>query len=167
MIPIVHINGFKISERTIYGCMDDKELLALFTGCGYQPLLVEHLADIDEDLAASLDWAVDEIRKIQKAARSGNPISKPRWPVLLMRSPKVVTMTDCPPDWVVADVNRRARRARRKYTVNRSKAASGHIRSLSRPPSPIPRSCGRSRSGCPATARKSSSGTMDRSSRPP
>lgn len=91
VIPIVHINGFKISERTIYGCMDDKELLALFTGCGYQPLLVEHLADIDEDLAASLDWAVDEIRKIQKAARSGNPISKPRWPVLLMRSPKGAT----------------------------------------------------------------------------
>lgn len=89
VIPIVHINGFKISERTIYGCMDDKELVALFTGYGYQPRLVEDLDDIDGDLSASLDWAVEEIHRIQKAARSGKPIMKPRWPVLLMRSPKV------------------------------------------------------------------------------
>ncbi|EHK96318.1 putative phosphoketolase [Glarea lozoyensis 74030] len=59
VIPIVHVNGFKISERTIYGCMDDKEM-----------------------------WALDEIHKIQKAARSGKPIMKPRWPVLIMRTPK-------------------------------------------------------------------------------
>ena len=89
IIPIVHVNGFKISEPTIYGRMDDKELVALFTGYGYQPRLVEDLDDIDADLSASLDWAVDEIHKIQKAARSGSPIAKPRWPVLIMRTPKV------------------------------------------------------------------------------
>ena len=89
VIPIVHVNGFKISEPTIYGCMDDKELVTLFTGYGYQPRLVEDLDDIDADLSASLDWAVDEIHKIQKAARSGSPIVKPRWPVLIMRTPKV------------------------------------------------------------------------------
>ncbi|KAI9886487.1 MAG: hypothetical protein M1823_001737 [Watsoniomyces obsoletus] len=88
VIPILHVNGFKISEPTIFGCMDDKELVALFTGYGYQPRLVEDLDDIDGDMSASLDWAVDEIHKIQKAARDGNPIVKPRWPMLIMRTPK-------------------------------------------------------------------------------
>lgn len=89
VLPIVHVNGFKISERTIYGTMDDKELCALFSGYGYQVRFVEELERIDEDLAASMDWAVGEIRKIQKAAREGKPIVKPRWPVLIMRTPKV------------------------------------------------------------------------------
>ncbi|KAI9823003.1 MAG: hypothetical protein M1832_002657 [Thelocarpon impressellum] len=88
LIPIVHVNGFKISERTIYGCMDDKEMVTLFTGYGYQTRFVEDLEDIDADLASSMDWALQEIRKIQKAARSGKPIMKPRWPVLIMRTPK-------------------------------------------------------------------------------
>lgn len=88
MLPIVHINGFKISERTIYGCMDDEELVALFTGYGYQVRFVEDLANIDHDLAASLDWAISQIQHIQKAARDGNPIVKPRWPVILLRTPK-------------------------------------------------------------------------------
>lgn len=88
VIPIVHVNGFKISERTVYGCMDDKELATLFTGYGYQPRFVQDLEDIDRDLATSMQWAIDEIRSIQKAARSGKPIYKPRWPVLIMRTPK-------------------------------------------------------------------------------
>ncbi|EDO04307.1 hypothetical protein SS1G_06790 [Sclerotinia sclerotiorum 1980 UF-70] len=78
VIPIVHVNGFKISERTIYGCMDDKEMASLFTGYGYQCRFVEDLEDIDRDMATSMQWALDEIRKIQKAARS----------VIIMRTPK-------------------------------------------------------------------------------
>lgn len=102
----MHVNGFKISERTIYGTMDNKEVTALFTyvvssliigrtahlarsGYGYQVRIVEDLDNIDQDLAASMEWALDEIHKIQKAARSGNPIVKPRWPVLILRTPKV------------------------------------------------------------------------------
>jgi xylulose-5-phosphate/fructose-6-phosphate phosphoketolase len=88
VIPIVHVNGFKISERTIYGCMDNKELTALFTGYGYQPRFVEDLDDIDADLGNSMEWALSEIRRIQKAARSGKPIVKPQWPVIIMRTPK-------------------------------------------------------------------------------
>jgi xylulose-5-phosphate/fructose-6-phosphate phosphoketolase len=87
-LPIVHVNGFKISERTIYGTMDDAELVALFSGYGYQVRFVEDLDDIDRDLAASMTWAVSEIRRIQKAAREGKPEVKPRWPVLIMRTPK-------------------------------------------------------------------------------
>ena len=88
VLPIVHVNGFKISERTIYGCMDDKEMATLFTGYGYQPRFVDDLDDIDADMSASMGWAVEEIHKIQKAARSGKAIMKPRWPVLIMRTPK-------------------------------------------------------------------------------
>ena len=88
VIPIVHVNGFKISERTIYGCMDDKEMVALFTGYGYQCRFVEDLEDIDTDMSVSMEWALGEIHRIQKAARSGKPIVKPRWPVLIMRTPK-------------------------------------------------------------------------------
>lgn len=89
MLPIVHVNGFKISERTVYGTMDDKELVALFTGYGYQVRFVEDVENIDEDMAASMEWALSEIRAIQKAARSGQPQVKPRWPVLILRTPKV------------------------------------------------------------------------------
>ncbi|CUS13496.1 unnamed protein product [Tuber aestivum] len=88
VLPIVHVNGFKISERTIYGCMDDREITSLFTGYGYKVRIVSDLENIDNDLAASMDWAMETIRHIQKAARSGKPIEKPRWPVIILRTPK-------------------------------------------------------------------------------
>jgi len=84
----VHVNGFKISERTIYGCMDNKELTCLFTGYGYKPRFVEDLQNIDADTSASVEWAIREIKGIQRAARSGHPIFKPQWPVLILRTPK-------------------------------------------------------------------------------
>lgn len=72
--------------------MDDKELCALFTGYGYQVRIVGHdLDEIDEDMAASLQWALGVIRSIQKAAREDKPIFKPRWPVIILRTPKVRT----------------------------------------------------------------------------
>lgn len=88
VLPILHVNGFKISERTIFGTMDDKEIVALFTGYGYQCRIVSDLEDIDNDMAASLEWAISEIHKIQKVARSGTPIVKPRWPVIILRTIK-------------------------------------------------------------------------------
>lgn len=88
VLPIVHVNGFKISERTIYGCMDNKELTCLFTGYGYKPRFVEDLNNIDVDMSASMEWALGEIKDIQNAARSGHPIFKPQWPVLILRTPK-------------------------------------------------------------------------------
>ncbi|MCJ1283516.1 hypothetical protein MMC26_002846 [Xylographa opegraphella] len=88
VIPILHVNGFKISERTVSGCMDDKELVSLYTGYGYQCRIVDDLEDIDADMHRSMEWALSEIRHIQKAARSGKPIMKPRWPMIVMRTPK-------------------------------------------------------------------------------
>jgi xylulose-5-phosphate/fructose-6-phosphate phosphoketolase len=82
--------------------MDDTELLALYTGYGYQVRFVEYgpLAEtreeahtkerkVNADFAVSLEWAYGEIKKIQNAARSGNPIVKPRWPLIILRTPKV------------------------------------------------------------------------------
>jgi xylulose-5-phosphate/fructose-6-phosphate phosphoketolase len=89
VIPILHVNGFKISERTIFGCMDDKELVCLFSGYGYQVSIVDDLDQIDDQLSSSLEWALSEIHKIQKAARSGDPVVKPRWPMIILRTPKV------------------------------------------------------------------------------
>jgi len=88
VIPILHVNGFKISQRTIFGCMDVKELVCLFSGYGYQVSVVEDLACIDDSLSSSLEWAVSEIHKIQNAARQGKPIVKPRWPMVILRTPK-------------------------------------------------------------------------------
>lgn len=68
--------------------MDNQELCCLFSGYGYQPCFVEDLDDIDDDFHAALDWAVKEIRAIQRAARSGDPIIKPRWPMIVLRTPK-------------------------------------------------------------------------------
>lgn len=71
--------------------MDNKEIISLFTGYGYQVLIVEDLENMDQDLYNGLEWALAEIKKIQQAARSGNPIVKPRWPMVVLRSPKVRT----------------------------------------------------------------------------
>jgi xylulose-5-phosphate/fructose-6-phosphate phosphoketolase len=68
--------------------MDDKEIVSLFSGYGYQVIIVEDLSKIDDELQNALEWAVAEIKKIQKAARSGEPIAKPRWPMLVLRTPK-------------------------------------------------------------------------------
>jgi xylulose-5-phosphate/fructose-6-phosphate phosphoketolase len=88
VIPILHVNGFKISERTISGCMDNREMACLYSGYGYEPRIVEDLDDIDADMHASLEWAVEQIKTIQHAARTGHPITKPRWPMLILRTPK-------------------------------------------------------------------------------
>jgi len=88
VLPILHLNRFKISEKTIFGCMTDAELATLFSGYGYLVRVVEDLGNIDADMAASMDWAYDEIQRIQKAARSGKPIVNPRWPMIILRTPK-------------------------------------------------------------------------------
>lgn len=87
VIPILHLNGYKIANPTIYGAMSDQELLDLFTGFGYQVVFVEG-NDLDASMYGALEWAYAEIRRIQQAARSGKPIAQPRWPVILMRSLK-------------------------------------------------------------------------------
>ncbi|GAC1458001.1 MAG: phosphoketolase family protein [Chamaesiphon sp.] len=87
VLPILHLNGYKISSPTIYGTMSDAELEHLFTGYGYKVRIVED-ADLDADLYASMDWAYQEISRIQQAARTEQPIAQPQWPIVILRSLK-------------------------------------------------------------------------------
>ena len=90
VLPILHVNGYKISNPTIFGTMSDEELLHLFTGYGYQVICVEGSdhEDLDAQLYGALDQAYHEIRRIQQAARGGSRIEKPAWPMIILRSPK-------------------------------------------------------------------------------
>ena len=65
--------------------------IPIYSGYGYQVRIVSDLPNLDNDLAASLEWALAEISIIQKAARSGDPIIKPRWPIIILRTPKGLT----------------------------------------------------------------------------
>ncbi len=89
VLPILHLNGFKISSPTVFATMTDVELHELFTGYGYEPILVdvETAADPDAVMAEAIDRAYEAIRRIQHAARSG-AVDRWRWPVILLRSPK-------------------------------------------------------------------------------
>jgi len=87
VLPILHLNGYKISSPTIYGTMSDEELQHLFTGYGYRVRIVKD-ADLDADLYDAFDWAYQEIAEIQQAARSGKRIAQPKWPLIILRSLK-------------------------------------------------------------------------------
>ena len=87
VLPIVHVNGYKISNPTIFGIMSDVELKNLFTGYGYEVFIVEE-PNVEKNMMVALEKAYQIIRKIQKDARSGKKIIKPKWPVIILRTPK-------------------------------------------------------------------------------
>jgi xylulose-5-phosphate/fructose-6-phosphate phosphoketolase len=94
VLPIVHINGVKLSGPTILGRMSDAELQSLFLGYGYEPLLVASNAIESvphRALWAALDAAYERIIAIQGRARCGERVVSPRWPVILLRTPKGMT----------------------------------------------------------------------------
>ncbi len=93
VLPILHLNGYKIANPTVLARIPEDELVALFEGYGWRPLLVtseldEPPAHAHQRFAAALDEALDEIRAFQRAARSGDSTARPRWPMLVLRSPK-------------------------------------------------------------------------------
>ena len=87
VLPILHVNGYKIANPTIYGTMSDEELTRLFEGFGWHPLIVDG-EDLTGDLASALDTAYSEIRELQTSARDGRRPERPRWPMIVLRSPK-------------------------------------------------------------------------------
>ncbi|WP_442579288.1 phosphoketolase family protein [Mesorhizobium sp. ASY16-5R] len=91
VLPILHLNGYKIANPTVLARMDDEELRNLFCGLGYEPFFVEgHEPRMMHDLMArTLDEVLDHIRDIQRAAREdGWSGERPRWPMIVLRSPK-------------------------------------------------------------------------------
>lgn len=87
VLPILHVNGYKIANPTIYGTMSDEELTKLFEGFGWHPMIVSG-EDLDGKLASVLDTAYGEIRELQDAARNGRRPERPRWPMVVLRSLK-------------------------------------------------------------------------------
>jgi xylulose-5-phosphate/fructose-6-phosphate phosphoketolase len=88
VLPILHLNGFKISNPTIFGTMNDAELEALFTGYGYNIRTVNYSDRLDEGMSGALDWAYGEIRSLQQRARAGQAPERPHWPMIILRTPK-------------------------------------------------------------------------------
>ena len=90
VIPILHLNGYKIANPTVLGRLTDEELTHLFAGYGYKPLFVEgHEPEAMHQLMANaLDTVVEEIHAIQNDARTGKSTALPLWPMVVLRSPK-------------------------------------------------------------------------------
>jgi xylulose-5-phosphate/fructose-6-phosphate phosphoketolase len=90
VLPILHLNGYKIANPTVLARIPESELTSFLEGCGWQPLVVagdEPLA-VHQAFAGALDEALDEIHRIQQAARVDGVTERPRWPMLVLRTPK-------------------------------------------------------------------------------
>ena len=90
VLPILHLNGYKIAGPTVLARIPREELEALFRGYGYTPHFVEgdEPMRMHQLMAAALDTAVAEIRRIQSDARAKGFGTRPRWPMIILRSPK-------------------------------------------------------------------------------
>jgi len=91
VLPVLHLNGYKIANPTILARIPHREIEFLFRGYGYEPYFVEGSdpAGMHQALAATLEHCITEIRRIQQEARrSGAKVERPRWPMVILRSPK-------------------------------------------------------------------------------
>jgi xylulose-5-phosphate/fructose-6-phosphate phosphoketolase len=90
VLPILHLNGYKIASPTVLARIEPEELEALLRGYGYTPYVVEGSdpTRMHQEFAATLDRCLDEIADIQRRARRGGTPERPRWPMIVLRSPK-------------------------------------------------------------------------------
>ena len=90
VLPILNLNGYKIANPTILARVSHEELEALFVGYGYKPYFVEggEPREMHQKMAATLDAVVGEIRAVQKKARDTGKAERPRWPMIVLRTPK-------------------------------------------------------------------------------
>ena len=90
VLPILHLNGYKISNPTVLSRISDEELASLFYGYGWKPYLVEasNPMDLHKKMAITLDKIIKEIKKIQYDARYNNKVARVFWPMIVLRTPK-------------------------------------------------------------------------------
>lgn len=90
VLPILHLNGYKINNPTVLARISHEELEQLFAGYGWTPYFVEGSdpETMHQAMAATLEHCVLEIRRIRQEARQGGGLSRPRWPMIVLRSPK-------------------------------------------------------------------------------
>ena len=89
VLPILHLNGYKIANPTIFSRMSHEEVENFFKGCGWTPYFVEGSdpAEMHELMASTLDTVVEQLKKIKVTAEKGD-ISRPAWPMIVLRTPK-------------------------------------------------------------------------------
>lgn len=90
VLPILHLNGYKISNPTIFGRMTHEEMESFFRGCSWKPYFVEgdDPMTMHEKMAETLDTVIEEIHDIQKRARAGEDMGHIQWPMIVLRTPK-------------------------------------------------------------------------------
>jgi xylulose-5-phosphate/fructose-6-phosphate phosphoketolase len=90
VLPVLHLNGYKIANPTILARISSEELDALFCGYGYTSYVVEgnDPFSMHQKMAETLEHCVEEIRRIQAVARSSGKADRPRWPMIILRTPK-------------------------------------------------------------------------------
>jgi len=90
VLPILHLNGYKISNPTVLARVEPEELDQFLRGCGWEPHYVEgdDPEDMHELMATVLDSVIDGIHRIQRKARTDGDTTRPRWPMIVLRSPK-------------------------------------------------------------------------------
>jgi xylulose-5-phosphate/fructose-6-phosphate phosphoketolase len=90
VLPILHLNGYKIANPTVLARISHEELEHLFVGYGYTPYFVEgdDPTTMHRAMAATLDSIADHIRDIQREARANGATNRPRWPMIVLRTPK-------------------------------------------------------------------------------
>lgn len=90
VLPILHLNGYKISNPTIFDRISKDEITKFFQGCGWKPYFVEgeEYFDMHEQMATTLDRAITDIKNIWKNARENKDSRRPTWPLIIFRSPK-------------------------------------------------------------------------------
>ncbi len=90
VLPILHLNGYKIANPTILARIPPEELASLFAGYGYAPHFVEgdDPATMHRKMATTMDAVTTEIRSIQREARTAGKTARPRWPMIILRTPK-------------------------------------------------------------------------------
>ncbi len=90
VLPILHLNGYKIANPTVLSRIPDTDLMSLMHGFGYRPIEVsgDDPARVHHEMAEALDEALDDIAAIQEHARTTGDGSRPRWPMIVLRTPK-------------------------------------------------------------------------------
>jgi xylulose-5-phosphate/fructose-6-phosphate phosphoketolase len=90
VLPILHLNGYKIANPTVMGRLSDDDVRAILTGNGYDVFMVEgdDPTRLHQEFAATLDTCYERIRAIQQDARSNGVHGRPRWPMIVLRTPK-------------------------------------------------------------------------------
>ena len=90
VLPILHLNGYKISNPTIFSRISEDELLSFFHGCGWEPIIVagDDPSYMHKEMAMTLDKCIEKIKKIQQKARNSEKYERPMWPMIILRTPK-------------------------------------------------------------------------------